>query len=581
MTYRKDAPFLFLNSCRFLCPPLQFLCPPLLFLCLILLTISGLRAQDSSRDGARDSSRLGQLVGAEKLFDLQFSAVKRDSILSGLETNLHLYQYLHQTDLPNDLPMSLAFDPVLPNMHFARQQKPLPWNLPLGVNVPTDQNELAFYSIPQLASLLKNKKISSVELTRFFIGRLKKYGPVLHCVIELLEDSALAQAHRADADLAKGIYKSPLQGIPYGIKDLFAVKGSHTTWGTPPYKDQVIASTCFVAQQLERAGAVLLAKLSLGELAMDDVWFGGLTRDPWNLNVGSGGSSAGSGAATAAGLVPFAIGTETYGSIVDPSMRCGATGLRPTFGSVARTGCMALCWSSDKVGPLCRSAEDAAYVFAYIHGGDGIDVSSRTMPFNYTGMADLSKLKIAYASNYIDSLPESSPEKQALATLRKLGARIEPLVFPDDLRGNDILSLIIGVESAAAFDKLTRTNRDDDMVQQNKDRWPNTFRTARFVPAVEYVNACRMRTLIMQKVDPLLSHYDIIIAPPETGDQLAITNLTGHPSVTLPLGLMKNGMPGSISFIAGRLYDEARLLAFAKAFQDATPYNKMHPKGFE
>jgi len=529
---------------------------------------------------AQDPVRPDQLTAAEKMIDLQFTPVKRDSMLSGLTNNLSFYQYLHKQDLPNDLPLSLSFSPVLPGMHFKEQQKPLQWAIPPGVVLPVDRNDLAYYSIPQLASLLKSKKISSVDLTKFFIERLKKYGPVLHCVIELTEDSALQQAHRADADLAKGIYRSPLQGIPYGIKDLFAVKGSHTTWGSPPYKDQSFPESSFVAKQLEAAGAVLVAKLSLGELAMDDVWFGGLTRNPWDLSSGSGGSSAGSGAATAAGLVPFAIGTETYGSIVDPSMRCGATGLRPTFGSVARTGCMALCWSSDKVGPICRSAEDAAYVFAYLHGGDGIDASSRTMPFNYTGKIDLSKLRIAYTRNYIDTLPDSSPEKQTLVILKKLGAKISPLDFPDDLRGNELLSLIIGVESAAAFDKLTRSNRDDEMVQQNKDRWPNTFRTARFVPAVEYINASRMRISIMQKVDPILSRYDIIIAPPETGDQLAITNLTGHPSVTLPVGYLKSGLPGSISFISGQLYDEARLLAFAKAFQDATPYNKQHPKGF-
>src|SRR5579872_4078940 len=434
---------------------------------------------------AQDSDGLPELRGAEKLFDLRFTPVKEDSILSGLADHLQLYRYLHAHPPPNDIPLSLAFDPLLPGMPYETRQRPLRWDIPPAVTLPDNRDDLAFYSIPELASLIRRKKISSVELTTFFIERLKKYGPVLHCVIELREDSALAEAREADRDLAKGIYKSPLQGIPYGIKDLFAVKGSHTTWGSPPYRDQTFSTTCFVAEQLEKAGAVLLAKLSLGELAMDDVWFGGLTRNPWDLRVGSGGSSAGSGAATAAGLVPFAIGTETYGSIVDPSMRCGATGLRPTFGSIARTGCMALCWSSDKVGPICRSAEDAAIVFAYIHGGDSIDASSRTMPFNYTGKTDLSRLRVAYTRNYIDSLPESSPEKQTLLILRKLGVKLIPVDFPDDLHGNDILSLIIGVESAAAFDKLTRTNQDDEMVQQNKDRWPNTFRTARFVPAVE------------------------------------------------------------------------------------------------
>ena len=411
--------------------------PTLLFRTACLLTIALTLLADAAtaqsatptRDSAppaataRDTTLLPNLIAAEKLFDLQFTPAKRDSILSGLDNNLHLYQYLHQHNLYNDVPLSLGFDPLLAGTHYDLRQKPISWNLPTEVSLPANRSELAFYSIPELASLLKRKKISSVELTTLFLNRLKKYGPVLHCVIELTEDSALAQARRADADFAKGIYKSPLQGIPYGIKDLFAVKGSHTTWGTPPYKDQVIQQNAYVAARLEQAGAVLVAKLSLGELAMDDIWFGGLTRNPWKISTGSGGSSAGSASATAAGLVPFAIGTETYGSIVDPSMRCGATGLRPTFGSIARTGCMALCWSSDKVGPICRSAEDAAYVFAYIHGGDSIDASSRTMSFNYTGKTDLSKLKIAYTRNYIESLPDDSPEKQVLFILKKLGAK--------------------------------------------------------------------------------------------------------------------------------------------------------------
>ena len=526
-----------------------------------------------------DSIRLAQLIGAEQLYDLSFTPAKRDSILSGLEDHLRIYRYLHEHYLRNDIPMSLGFDPLIPGTPYERQQKSITWNIPSGTVLPSDPNDLAFSSIPELASLLKRKKISSVQLTQLYLQRLKRFGPVLHCVIELTEDSALAQARRADANFAKGVIKSPLQGIPYGIKDLFAVKGSHTTWGTPPYKDQVIDHNAYVAQRLSDAGAVLVAKLSLGELAMDDIWFGGLTRNPWKISTGSGGSSAGSAAATAAGLVAFAIGTETYGSIVDPSMRCGATGLRPTFGSIARTGCMALCWSSDKVGPICRSAEDAAYVFAYIHGGDSLDASSRTMPFNYTGKTNLSQLKVAYTNNYIDSLPDDSPEKQTIKILRQLGARISPMSFPENLHGNDILNLIISVESAAAFDMLTRTGEDDQMVQQNKDRWPNTFRTARFIPAVEYVNACRMRNTIQHNISALFERYDIIIAPAETGDQLAITNLTGHPSVTLPVGYKPDGTPGSITFI-GHLYGEAQLLAFAKALQDATPYNKQRPKGF-
>jgi Asp-tRNA(Asn)/Glu-tRNA(Gln) amidotransferase A subunit family amidase len=528
---------------------------------------------------AQDSISIQQITGTEKIFDLHFSPSKRDSLVSGLVDKLHTYEWMHKTDLPNDLPMTLSFDPVLADMHFSMVQEPISWTFPKDVSLPKNKNDLAFYSLLQLASLIKEKKISSVELTRFFIDRLKQYGNTLHCVIELTEDLAISEARQADENLAKGIYKSPLQGIPYGIKDLFSVKGTHTTWGSPPYKNQQIDQTAFVAQQLHKAGAVLIAKLSLGELAMDDIWFGGQTRNPWDLSQGSGGSSAGSASATAAGLVPFGIGTETYGSIVDPSSRCGATGLRPSFGSISRTGAMALAWSSDKVGPICRSAEDAALVFAYIHGTDGIDRSARNMPFNYTGKVVMSKLRVAYARNYIDSLPAGSPEKNTLLVLKKLGAHLTPIDFPDDMHGNDLLSLIIFAESAASFDPLTRSNRDDEMVQQNKDRWPNTFRIGQLIPAVEYINACRMRQLIMLKMDSLFSQYDIIIAPPEAGDQLAVTNLSGNPSITLPNGFLDNGMPASISFI-GKLFDEATLLGFAKAYQESTRFNEKHPKGF-
>lgn len=530
---------------------------------------------------AQDTVTLQNEIATEKMYGLNFSDAKRDSVISGLNSNLKLYEYIHDRNITNNIPMPLGFDPLLPNMRsiLKKVQQPVHFTIPQNVELPKNINELAFYSLPQLASLIKNKKISSVKLTQFFIDRLKKYGSQLHCVIEITDTIAMRQAKKADDNLARGIYKGLLQGIPYGIKDLFAVRGTHTTWGTPPYKDQVINENSFVAQQLEDAGAVIIAKLSLGELAMDDVWFGGLTRNPWNMTKGSGGSSAGSAASTSAGLVPFAIGTETYGSIVDPSMRCGTTGLRPTFGSISRSGAMALAWSSDKAGIIARSAEDAAIVFNYLHGTDGKDASARNVAFNYSEKIDISKLKIAYAKNYIDSLPANSTEKNTLTVLRGMGAKITAVDFPDTLHGDPILSLIIGAESAAAFDPLTRSNLDDEMVQQNKDRWPNTFRTARFIPAVEYINACRLRYEIMQKVDPFIQQYDIIIAPPEAGDQLAITNLTGNPSVTIPNGFNTDGTPTSITFI-GKLFDEETLLAFAKAYQEATKFNLQHPKGF-
>ncbi len=528
---------------------------------------------------AQDTVTIPQITGAENMFALHFTDVKRDSMSSGLTDNIKTYKYLHAQNLNNAVPLPLWYSPLLPGMTVPRHQLPVSFKLPDQVAMPGDKNQLAFYSISQLAWLIKNKKISSEQLTRLYLARLKKYGPVLHNVIELTEDIAIRQAKQADAEIAAGKYRGPLHGIPYGIKDLFAVAGTHTTWGTPPYKDQVIPQTAFVAAQLEKAGAVLVAKLSLGELAMDDIWFGGLTRNPWDTTKGSGGSSAGSASATAAGLVAFAIGTETYGSIVDPAMRCGVTGLRPTYGSTARTGGMTLAWSSDKIGPLCRSAEDAAIVFYYMHGADQEDGSSIQFAFNYTGYADLHKLKIAYIRNYIDTLPENSTDKQTLKVLKEMGAVLVPLYFPDSLHGNEILSLIIGAESAAAFDPLTRSSRDDEMVQQNKDRWPNTFRTSQFVPAVDYINACRMRWMIMKQMDPLIDSYDIIITPPETGDQLAITNLTGNPSVTLPNGFLPNGMPTSISFV-GKHFGEAVLLAFAKAYQERTGFQLKHPPGF-
>nr|MDQ6902580.1 amidase [Bacteroidota bacterium] len=349
-----------------------------------------------------------EIADAENLIGLHFNAAQRDSMVNQLNTNLQIYKYLHSFNLANSVPLPQWFDPVLPQMKFNTTQQPINFNIPTNVALPVDKNQLAFYSIAQLSSLLRQHKITSVLLTTFFINRLKKYGDTLHCVISLTENIAMKQARQADEDFAKGIYKSPLQGIPYGLKDLFAVKDTKTTYGTPPFKNQVLDEDAFVYQQLEKAGAVLIAKLSMGELAMDDIWFGGQTKNPWNLNEGSNGSSAGSASATSAGLVPFAIGTETYGSIVAPSAVCGATGLRPTFGSVARTGGMTLAWTSDRIGSICRSAEDAAIVFASIHGSDVYDRASRTMPFNYTGTVDLKKIKVAYAKNYIDTLSANS-----------------------------------------------------------------------------------------------------------------------------------------------------------------------------
>jgi len=524
---------------------------------------------------------VNEIIKTEKMYDLHFSDAQRDSMVNQLNANLHLYQYLHGFNLPNSVPLPNWFDPVLPTMTFNTKQEPINWNIPAGVVMPSDTNQLAFYTIAQLSSLLIHHKITSVQLSRFFIHRLKKYGDTLHCVISLTEQIALEQAKRADAAFAKGIYKSPLQGIPYGLKDLFSVKGTRTTYGTPPFKDQVIDEDAFVYQQLENAGAVLIAKLSMGELAMDDIWFGGQTKNPWNLNQGSNGSSAGSASATVAGLLPFAIGTETYGSIVAPSAVCGATGLRPTFGSVARTGGMNLAWTSDRIGPICRDAEDAAMVFASIHGSDKFDRASRTMPFNYIGNVNIKHIKVAYAKNYIDTLSSNSAEKEVIKTLKDAGVEVTAIDFPSNLRTNDLLTSIWAAESAAAFDPLTRSGKDSQMVQQWQSRYPNQFRSGRFIPAVEYLTICRLRYLVMQEAYPLLSKYDIIIVPSMSDEPMALTCLTGNPCITLPAGVATEGTaPPSVTFIGGKLYSEAIIVAFAKKFQQVTHYQQQHPLMF-
>ncbi len=525
---------------------------------------------------------VSEIASAEKMAGLQFTPAQRDSMVNQLNYNLKIYQYLHGFDVQNSVPLPQWFDPVLPQMVFPTKQDPIKFSIPAKVAMPADTNQLAFYSIAQLSSLLRQHKITSVQLSRFFINRLKKYGDTLHCVISLTEDIAMREAKQADEAFAKGIIKSPLQGIPYGLKDLFAVKGTKTTYGTPPFKDQVIEEDAFVFQQLEKSGAVLIAKLSMGELAMDDIWFGGKTKNPWDLKQGSNGSSAGSASATVAGLVPFAIGTETYGSIVAPSAVCGATGLRPTFGTVARTGGMTLAWTSDRIGPICRSAEDAAMVFASIHGADAFDRASRTMPFNYTGKVDVKNIKVAYAKNYIDGLPDNSAEKGVIKTLRDAGMQVTPIDFPSNLHTNDLLVTIWAAESAAAFDPLTRSGKDNEMVQQWQSRYPNMFRSARFIPAVEYLNVCRLRYLVMQQAFPLLSQYDIIIVPSMADEPMALTCLTGNPCITLPAGLpVTGGAPPSITFIGGKLYSEATITAFGKLFQDLTHYEQNHPEMFE
>lgn len=544
----------------------------LFVLCCIVFLSSTLHAQQI------DTS---DITSAANLIDISLTAAEKDSMTDGIRTAYRNYQKMHQYNLPNSQPFPFAFTPAPAGFVVPVKQAAVNWNIPANVSLPANRDELAFYSVLQLASLIKNKKITSTELTRFFLDRLKKWGDTLECVITLTEDTALQQAKRADEEIKKGIYRGPLHGIPYGLKDLFAVKGYKTTWGSVPYKDQVINEDAFVYQQLRKAGAVLCAKLTLGELAFADLWFGGRTRNPWNIRLGSSGSSAGSASATVAGLLPFAIGTETYGSIVSPSHTCGATGLRPTFGSISRSGAMVLSWSLDKAGPICRSAEDAAVVFYYAKGTDGKDAGAVERAFNYTGKTDWKKLRIAYAANYFKSLPPNSQQWAVIETLKKLGAQIQAVDFPDStIYPFNIISPVINAESAAAFDDLTRSNRDDLIRRQDKNFWPNAFRVSRLEPAVEYINANRHRYSLITGLNDFMKQYDVIILPTFSGSQLAMTNLSGHPVVVCPIGFTDRGLPNSITFM-GNLYDEATILAVAKAYQDATGFNKMHPEKFK
>ncbi len=528
----------------------------------------------------QDTIAKSDLNTAAKVAALQFTEPELDSMLGNVRFERANIENMRKFPLDNGTPMTLAHSPVLPGMTFNKVQQPINWNIPANVSVPANKNDLSYYSILQLASLIKNRKMTSVELTEFFINRLKKFNDSLLCVVSFTDDIAIQEARQADKEIAAGKYRGPLHGIPYGLKDLFSVKGTKTTWGAEPFKNQVREEDAFVYSQLKKAGAVLVAKLTLGALALGDVWFGGRTNNPWDLKRGSSGSSAGSASATVAGLVPFAIGTETLGSIISPSSTCGATGLRPTFGSVSRSGAMTLCWSLDKAGPICRSAQDAAVVFNYLHGTDGLDASAVNVPFNYTGKADWKKLKIAYAKNYFDK-DTSKNDLQVLEVFRKLGVNLIPVDFPDSgVYYGNLIRTILSSECAAAFDDFTRSNLDDMMTRQTKGDWPNTFRAARFIPAVEYINANRHRYLLMKNMNRVFQQYDVIIVPTFFGNQLSITNLTGHPALCMPNGFNRFNLPTSITFL-GKLYGEANLLAAGKAYQDATGWDKMHPEMFK
>ena len=516
----------------------------------------------------------------EPYFDLQLTDAERDSMIDNLNRYQQAIKAIHGHAIDNSISPALIFNPLPRGFQINTAQTIIQWNLPKDVPLPANREELAFYPVHKLAVLIKNKKITSTELTKVYLNRLKKYGDTLQCVITLMEETALQHAKKADAEIANGKYKGPLHGIPYGIKDLLAVENTKTTWGAMPFKDQTINTTATVVKKLNDAGAVLVAKLTMGALAMGDIWYGGVTKNPWNLKQGSSGSSAGSASATSAGLVAFAIGTETLGSIVSPSTRCGVTGLRPTFGRVSKHGAMALSWSMDKIGPICRSALDCGMVLDVIRGEDGYDPSVNNASFNYNGKADVKKLKVAYLKTLFESrYANRANDSIALNVMRSLGVHLTPIELPSDIPTN-ALYIILTAEASAAFDELTRSNRDSLLVNQRKQAWPNSFRSARFIPAVDYINANRIRQQLIEQYHALTKEYDVIISPSFGGNQLLTTNLTGHPCLVMPNGFNDQGSPTSISFL-GKLFGEAELVALGRAFQEASEWEENHPPYFK
>jgi len=519
------------------------------------------------------------LACALEVAGLEFSREQQELMLRGVEELREKFEALRRVPLPNSVAPALEFRlPAPPPGPAPQRRGRRPGPAPRRPAAPED---LAFLSVGELSALLRTRQVRAQELAELYLDRLRRLDEKLQCVVTLTPERALEQARRADRELAAGRWRGPLHGIPWGAKDLLAVRGYPTTWGAGPYRSQVLDEDATVVRRLDAAGAVLVAKLTLGELAMGDVWFGGTTKNPWKLEQGSSGSSAGSAAAVAAGLVGFAIGSETRGSILSPCTRCGATGLRPTFGAVPRTGAMALSWSMDKLGPIARTAQDCALIFDAIRGPDGADDTVVAAPFSWDPEADVRRLKVGYLASLFEREGGKDEdhewrahEREALEVLRRLGVELRPIELPD--LPVDALSFILTAEAAAAFDELTRSGRDAELVRQDERAWPNIFRQARAIPAVEYIQANRVRRLAMQAMGRTLAGLDAYVSPTFGGANLPLTNLTGHPAVVLPVGFRADGTPTSITF-CGNLFREDAALALAAAYQRATDHHRRRP----
>ena len=560
---------------------------------------------------------------------------KKDMLVK-LNQQLRAINAVRKLNLTNKVPPAYRFDPLLTN-RFPSEAEPVRTVKAISQapniadsEIPKDLERLAYSSVRELGELLRRQKIKAVDLTQMYLARLKRFDSKLHFLVTLTDERAIAQAKEVDREIAAGRYRGPLHGIPWGAKDLLAVKNYPTTWGAGGFEHQIIDIDATVVRRLDEAGAILVAKLTLGALAMGDKWFGGRTRNPWILEQGSSGSSAGSASATAYGCVAFAIGSETLGSISSPSTRCGTSGYRPTFGFVPRTGAMALAWTMDKLGPICRSVEDCALVMQAIYGPDGSDLTVHPAPFSWDAKFDWHSLKIGYVKSLFeppkqeetppeDASPEELKEWEdqkadraaarvrvdydrqydvaALDRLKKMGVNLEPVELPDF--PVDSMAQLLNAEAAAAFDDLTLSGKDSLLTEQSSEDWPNLFRVSRFYPAVDYIQANRARTLLMRGMAELFSKVDVIVVPSSSAAQLTITNLTGHPAVIIPNAIRGQdapqppaidtgdddsiggpGTPISITFL-GDLYQDPKVLAFARAYQSASSVLNLKPPGFD
>ena len=538
--------------------------------------------------GAREVT--AEMLGdALAISGLDFSEEERERMLESVNDRLSDYQELHELKIPNDISPPFHFNPLVPGMQVDRSVTPFRMSDLPRIERPSNLEDVAFWTVRELAELVRTRQVSSVELTEMYLQRLERYNPLLNCVVTLTDELALAQARAADREIAAGRYRGPLHGIPWGAKDIIATRGYKTTWGSPAYQDQVIDMDASIIEMLRDAGAVLVAKLTTGELAGGDQWFGGQTMNPWDPSTGSGGSSAGPGSATAAGLVGFSIGTETSGSILGPSSRCGLSGLRPTLGRISRYGVMALSWTQDRLGPMCRSAEDCALVMRAISRPDGLDLSVQDLPFNWDGTRAATRLRVGYLEGAFDEIEETdyrTAHQRTLEDLESLGFMLTPIHIPEW----SINVTAHSVEMAVFFDELLRSGRAELLGRQTR---ADGLRSARVIPAVEYLQSQRARTMMMMQLAEATSGVDVYLIPRAPrrppGQQSdepppyshgrnasSMTNYATHPALAVPNGFNDAGLPTSMTFCA-QPFRETELLTVARAYQDATDHHRQYP----